>query len=149
MEKAIQKVSPIDMLIHLGDLEGSEGLLESFAPCPVEMVAGNSDYFSVLPREKILLIGRHNVFITHGHSYEVSYGYERLREAARQRGCSCALFGHTHRPAIEEDENILLMNPGSISQPRQDNGRPSYLILDVDRHGDIHPLIEYLDRWDR
>ena len=39
MEKVIRKVSPIDLLIHLGDLEGSEGYLESIAPCPVEMVS--------------------------------------------------------------------------------------------------------------
>ena len=39
MEKVIRKVSPVDLLIHLGDLEGSEGYLEAIAPCPVEMVA--------------------------------------------------------------------------------------------------------------
>ena len=52
MEKVIRKVSPVDLLIHLGDLEGSEGYLEAIAPCPVEMVAGNNDFFSRLPREK-------------------------------------------------------------------------------------------------
>ena len=28
MEKVIRKASPVDLLIHLGDLEGSEGYLE-------------------------------------------------------------------------------------------------------------------------
>ena len=34
MEKVIRKASPVDLLIHLGDLEGSEGYLEAIAPCP-------------------------------------------------------------------------------------------------------------------
>ena len=38
MEKVIRKVSPVDLLIHLGDLEGSEGYLEAIAPCPVEIL---------------------------------------------------------------------------------------------------------------
>ena len=62
MEKVIRKVSPVDLLIHLGDLEGSEGYLEAIAPCPVEMVAGNNDFFSRLPREKVITIGRHQIF---------------------------------------------------------------------------------------
>ena len=32
MEKVIRKASPVDLLIHLGDLEGSEGYLEAIAP---------------------------------------------------------------------------------------------------------------------
>ena len=62
MEKVIRKVSPIDLLIHLGDLEGSEGYLEAIAPCPVEMVAGNNDFFSKLPRGRGITISRHQVF---------------------------------------------------------------------------------------
>ena len=75
MEKVIRKASPVDLLIHLGDLEGSEGYLEAIAPCPVEMVAGNNDFFSRLPREKVITIGRHQIFMTHGHNYYVNYGY--------------------------------------------------------------------------
>ena len=146
VEKALQKVSPLDMIIHLGDLEGSEGLLGDFAPCPVEMIAGNSDYFSRLPRQKIIKLGRHKVLIAHGHTFEVTYGTGLIRQAAKMNGCSCAMFGHTHRPLIEEEDGILLINPGSISKPRQDNKRPSYAVVDVDRHGDLHPFIEYLDR---
>jgi hypothetical protein len=131
-------------LIHLGDLEGSEGYMEAIAPCPVEMVAGNNDFFSRLPREKVITIGRHNVFITHGHNYYVNYGYDNLRQAARQKACSYALFGHIHRPVMETEEGITVVNPGSISMPRQDNRRPSYAILDVDRQGDIHTTIAYL-----
>lgn len=144
MEKVIRKVSPFDLLIHLGDLEGSEGYLETIAPCPVEMVAGNNDFFSRLPREKIITLGKYKVFLTHGHNHYVNYGYSRLRDAARQNGCAFALFGHIHRPVYDVDDEITVVNPGSISMPRQDNRRPSYAILDVDRKGEIHVMICYL-----
>jgi hypothetical protein len=45
---------------------------------------------------------------------------------------------------METEEGITVVNPGSISMPRQDNRRPSYAILDVDRQGDIHTTIAYL-----
>lgn len=144
MEKVIRKVSPIDLLIHLGDLEGSEGYLETISPCPVEMVAGNNDFFSRLPREKVVQIGRHKVFLTHGHNHYVNYGYDRLREAARRSGCDYAFFGHIHRPVFDTDENVTVVNPGSISLPRQDNRRPSYAILDVDRKGEMQIDIYYI-----
>ena len=42
------------------------------------------------------------------------------------------MFGHTHEPRIEE-KGFLLMNPGSISRPKE-NG-PSYgvIVLEKDR----------------
>lgn len=144
MEKVIRKVSPVDLLIHLGDLEGSEGYLEAIAPCPVEMVAGNNDFFSRLPREKVITIGGHQIFMTHGHNYYVNYGYGELRAAAKSRGCDYAFFGHIHRPVLDDTEEVTVVNPGSISLPRQDNRRPSYAILDVNRKGDFDIEIYYL-----
>lgn len=144
MEKVIRKASPVDLLIHLGDLEGSEGYLEAIAPCPVEMVAGNNDFFSRLPREKVITIGRHQIFMTHGHNYYVNYGYGELRAAAKSRGCDYAFFGHIHRPVLDDTEEVTVVNPGSISLPRQDNRRPSYAILDVNRKGDFDIEIYYL-----
>ena len=53
----IKKVGKLDLVIHLGDVEGSEYTIEEAAGCPVEMVAGNNDFFSNLPSEKTLQIG--------------------------------------------------------------------------------------------
>ena len=43
LEQVIEREKPIDMLLHLGDLEGSEDYICSIAPCPVEMISGNND----------------------------------------------------------------------------------------------------------
>lgn len=36
---------------------------------------------------------------------------------AKELGADIALFGHTHQQMIEEYNEVILMNPGSISLP--------------------------------
>lgn len=43
--RVLQKVGTLDLVIHLGDIEGSEYIIQEAADCPVEMVAGNNDFF--------------------------------------------------------------------------------------------------------
>lgn len=144
LEKVLRIVQPIDMLIHLGDLEGSEGYIESIAPCPVEMVCGNNDFYSALDREKILNIGKYKILITHGHNYYVGYDLSRIKAEAAKKGCNAVMFGHTHRPVIDQEGEVWALNPGSISYPRQDNRRPSYMIMYIDRKGEASFGINYL-----
>ena len=49
-----------DMVIHCGDVEGSEYALTEAADCPVHMVAGNNDFFSDLPKELELSVDGYN-----------------------------------------------------------------------------------------
>mgnify|MGYP002514883706 CR=1 FL=1 len=44
--KVVEKEKELDMVIHLGDFEGSEYTIEQAAGCPVEFVLGNNDFFS-------------------------------------------------------------------------------------------------------
>ena len=41
---------------------------------------------------------------------------EAFEKAAREMGCGVVLFGHTHRPTLEERDGILLMNPGTAQR---------------------------------
>ena len=68
-----------DMVIHCGDAEGAEYLLTEAAECPVHIVLGNNDFFSSLPRELELEIGKYKVWVTHGHNYYVSMGNETIK----------------------------------------------------------------------
>lgn len=144
LERVLEYVPPIDLLIHLGDIEGSEDFIEAIAPCPVEMVSGNNDFFSSLPKEKVIYLGqRHKALISHGHYYYVNFGTSRIMEEAKSRGCDIAIFGHTHRPLIEKDDDFLCINPGSLSFPRQENRRPSYAIMEIDDKDEIRVVINY------
>ena len=48
------------------------------------------------------------------------------------------MFGHTHRPDIIEEDNITLINPGSISYPRQADGIPTYIILEINDNNEFN-----------
>lgn len=138
LEKVLELVGDIDMLIHLGDVEGAEDYISALVDCPVHMVGGNNDFFSGLPGEEELFIGGHHVFITHGHYYYVGMDEERLKKEARGRGADIVMYGHTHRPAFTEEEGLITLNPGSIAYPRQMGRKPSYMIMEIDEKGVAH-----------
>ncbi len=138
-------VGPVDLIVHCGDAEGSEYFLTKIAKCPMKIVLGNCDYFSSLPRELDFNVGKHKVWVTHGHDHFVYGGNGRLKKEAKERGADVVLYGHTHCPLIDTSTpGIVAVNPGSISYPRQEGGRPSYAIMEEDRFGDLHFTISYL-----
>ena len=135
----LEKELPVDMLIHLGDAEGSEHYIAEWVnpECRLEMVLGNNDFFSMLDREREIMIGKYKALLTHGHYYGVSMGAEGLAEEAKNRGCDLAMFGHTHRPYFADVDGVTLINPGSLSYPRQEGRRGSYGILELDEKGQL------------
>lgn len=137
----MEKEQDADLMIHLGDLEGTEDYLEEIAPCPVYMVAGNNDYFSKIDREKIVEIGPYKAFLTHGHRYGVYSGTEMIKEVGRGLGVDIVLFGHTHMPLIDDSTEVLAINPGSISYPRQEDKIPTYAVMKIDEEDNIECTI--------
>lgn len=144
LEAVLEKSGQLDLLVHLGDAEGAEDYIEAIADCPVEIVAGNNDFFSGLDRECELQIGKYRAFLTHGHYYNVTVGIERLCEEARTRKADIVMFGHTHRPYLEIMDDLVVLNPGSIAYPRQEGRRPSYILMEIDQKGEAHYTICYL-----
>ncbi len=140
---ALEREKP-DMVIHCGDAEGSEYVLTEAAGCPVYIVTGNNDFFSALPRELDLEIGSYKVWVTHGHNYYVSMGNEHIRQEALIRGVDIVLYGHTHRPVVDRSGKVTAVNPGSLSYPRQEGRRPSYVVMEVGDDGKADFRIEYL-----
>lgn len=143
LERALERVAPIDMMIHLGDAEGYEEDIAHMAGCPMEIVAGNNDFFSKLDREKELMLGKYRTLITHGHYYYVGSGIADIKREAVGRGFDIVMFGHTHRPLIDYGD-VIALNPGSLSYPRQEGRQPSYIIMEIDKKGEAHFTIEYL-----
>lgn len=133
LEKVLEKEGAIDRLIHLGDVEGSEDYIRMITGAtPVSMVAGNCDYWSDLPREALVELGDHLAFITHGHYYGVNGGVEQLRARAVEAGADIAMYGHTHRPYLEQEDDMTILNPGSLSLPRQQGRKPSYMVMELE-----------------
>lgn len=142
--KVIEKERPVDLVVHCGDVEGAENLIADVSGCPVQIVSGNNDFWSNMPREKEFMIGSYKVWLTHGHNYYVYMNYEIIKQEAREREMDIVMCGHTHRPLIDEAPDLTLINPGSLSYPRQEGRRPSYIIMDVDEKGKAKYRITYI-----
>ncbi len=145
IEQAIELEKPFDMLIHLGDGEGYEDYIAELCGCPMEIVAGNNDFFSDLDREKIIEIEGLRIFLTHGHYYYVNSGLGDLVYAARKNHCDIVMFGHIHIPLIEKIKGITVLNPGSLTYPRQENKKPSYIVMETWENRSPNYFIKYLD----
>ena len=143
LKQVLEKIAPIDLLIHLGDVEGDEDYIRTLAGCETVIVAGNNDYFSRLNSEEEVTIGKYKALVTHGHYYRVSLSTKRIMEIAKSRGFDIVMFGHTHRPLIEYGDGIVAVNPGSISYPRQEPRVPTYMLMEIDRYGEAHFTISY------
>lgn len=139
-----EKYAPLDMVIHCGDIEGSEYVIYEAAKCPVKMVTGNNDFFSDNPREEEFTIAGYKIWLTHGHNYYISMGNEILKDEARSRGVDIVMYGHTHRPVVEFDRGLYAINPGSLTYPRQEGRKPSYIIMTIGENKKPDFEIKYL-----
>ena len=146
--EVIEKTAPFDMMIHLGDTEGSEAYFKDWIKndlCVVHVVRGNNDFFSHTEAEKEISIGKYRACLCHGHMYGVSLGPENIKEEARSRKVNIVMFGHTHKPYLEYcSDGLVVLNPGSLSYPRQDGRHPSFMIMEIDRFGEAHYTTNFL-----
>lgn len=138
VKQVLEQAGEIDMFIHLGDIERGPEYIRELAGCECHMISGNNDYDIHLPDQDTFMIGDKKVFITHGHRFYVGAGVERLREYAVDNGYDIVMFGHTHMPFLDIGEDVTILNPGSISYPRQDGRKHTFMLIEVDRDGEFH-----------
>ena len=53
------------------------------------------------------------------------------------------MYGHTHKPVVDREGSVIAVNPGSLSYPRQEGRRPSYIIMEAEEE-EVRFSIEYL-----
>lgn len=117
----------VDAYIHCGDIY----MTYTGLPLPnFHLVRGNND-FGDIPQELELTLDKKRFFVTHGHHYYVDYGVEELLEIAKEKDVDIVCFGHTHRPYLQQIDNITFINPGSCQFPRGNYRHPTYVIYDT------------------
>lgn len=140
MYEVIEKEAPFDLMIHCGDLDGEQERLRKKINCRLIMVAGNNDYDPDLDRLKVIDIGRYKAVVTHGHRYHLYSGFDPLYYLAAENHADYVFFGHTHVPVIHEEGPVTIINPGSLTYPRQPGRRFSYVVGTMD--GEKRPEFE-------
>ena len=131
VDKVMNAHPDADAFIHCGDLQEDRTRFAGLA-----VVAGNGDYDPTMPKELVLTIGGHNIYVTHSHLFPYFDKNMYLTQRAQSLGCDIVFYGHTHVPDYEVIEGVTLVNPGSLYYNR-DYTKPSYAIITISNEIDV------------
>ena len=124
-DRLLELLSDCAYVIFLGD-----GLrdIELYQDVRLIKVCGNCDWFADEPGRRIKTFEQVQTYITHGADERVKQGLEYLAQSAKARGCTLALYGHTHTARTDTVSGVLCVNPGALA-----DGRYAVAELDGDR----------------
>ena len=102
-----------DLILHAGDVGGPEILQALSRIAPVTAVRGNVDrglWCNALPKAEVVEIAGISIYMIHDLAQ-----LDLKPEAA---GFRIVIYGHSHRPKMEEKNGVLYFNPGSAGPHR-------------------------------
>lgn len=117
----------VDCYIHCGDI------FMPYEPLNIpefHIVKGNND-FQISDSELSLELDGLQFYVVHGHQYQIDHGIGLLEDYAKNNHINVVCFGHSHQPTYIKQENILYINPGSVTYPRGRYRYPTYCIFDT------------------
>ncbi len=79
---------------------------------------------------KIIQLCNRRILLTHGHLFPRFNIEKALIAYAKKMKCDIVCFGHIHVKVNKLVDDILLVNPSSLSY-NYDNSEPAYVILDL------------------
>lgn len=137
--QVFDRLSGVERILHAGDVGPADLLVELEAIAPVTAVWGNTDTFDV--RERVEAVARldlvgHRVVVLHGHQLGTPTP-DGLRRAVPD--ADVIVYGHTHRPLIDEEDGVLVVNPGAAGAARF-GIPPSVAILSLGDHATVEHL---------
>jgi putative phosphoesterase len=120
----------VDIIVHAGDVGGTRVLEALRTIAPMEAVSGNVDdrHDPMLPRQRILPVGRLTLHVSHGDEL----GSPTPESLLACYDAAIIVYGHTHRPLeFHTSDGRLVVNPGAAG-PRRFNVKPSVALLTID-----------------
>lgn len=137
-----RRLTDIDMIIHLGDVEQDVRRISEAIGREVVSVKGNNDGSYTHDDYKILETEFGNIYLTHGHIQQVKFDLQKLYYRTQELSCKAVLFGHTHIPVFTESEGVYFVNPGSLTLP-SDGTAGSYAIVHTSKEEFTASIIYY------
>ena len=111
--EALKALADSDLILHAGDV-GSAAILEALGTiAPVVAVRGNNDtgnWAEKLAQTEVIQAGTHHLYMLHNA--------RELNVDPVAAGFRIVVSGHSHRPAQEERDGVLYLNPGSAGPRR-------------------------------
>ncbi len=120
--EALAALDGVELILHAGDVGGSDVLTELSALAPVRAVYGNTDGPGQpgLAAGISLRIEGLTIHVSHGHEF----GRPTPERLLARYAADVVIYGHTHRPLIERSGPRLVVNPGAAG-PRRFDLKPS------------------------
>ena len=125
----LKKESPVDLIIHCGDHYKDAIQMGERTGVPMVWVKGNTDGSFSDDDYTIVDTPCGNLLVTHGHMENVDFSMQNLYYKTMEKDCIGAIFGHTHRSAFTEVNGFYLLNPGSLTKPRDGSGGTFAIIV--------------------
>lgn len=101
------------------------------------------EWLRSLPTEQFVADGR--IHIVHGHPEDPDrYTYPREFSASMLAdGVDLVVLGHTHVQGSRQFDNGIVLNPGSVGQPRDSDPRAAFAVVELDAdEGGGTPTVE-------
>ncbi len=99
----------------------------------------NRGFLAEQEKYEALEIDDYRFFMVHGSPEDYLYDYiskntdsSKLDRFFEKTEANVLLLGHTHMPFTQATDNGLIVNPGSVGQPRDNDRRASYAVLDME-----------------
>ncbi len=121
--------------VVLGDLNFPSSSIAGRAVKWTQLVLSSEeiDYLKSLPIEQTLF--DHFIRIAHGSPGSPNrYVYPKDYSGSLLKDEKVLILGHTHIQSYKRFNNSIIVNPGSVGQPRDGDPRAAYSILDMDAY---------------
>ena len=121
----------VDLILHAGDITSQSVINDLEAIAPVHAVEGNMDRVVGeldLPASKIIKAEGHKIGIVHGEVYPRG-DTQQLYYTALELDVDILLSGHSHIAQLEKIKDVILVNPGSPTNPRLSD--PSVAVMEI------------------
>jgi hypothetical protein len=104
-----------EQVLHAGDFDSWETYEEFKKRFPTAAVIGNRDTFAIceeVPEHRVLDLSGFKIGMIHGFGPPKNLG-PRVRQVWPGGPVDLLIYGHSHRPGVEEVDGIRMLNPGS------------------------------------
>jgi putative phosphoesterase len=112
-EEALEALNGCRHIIHAGDVDSPEVLEKLRRLAPVTAVRGNNDrgpWAKALSEYELVEFGTVSIYVRHDQS--------ELDVDPLAAGFRVCVFGHSHKPYVEDRNGVLFVNPGSAGPRR-------------------------------
>ena len=112
-DEAVAVLEGCSHILHAGDIDRPEVLEQLRRIAPVTAVRGNNDrgdWARAIPEYEVVQFGAVTVYLRHDEA--------DLDVDPKAAGFRVMMFGHSHKPRVEDRDGVLYVNPGSAGPRR-------------------------------